>query len=692
MASIENPFRSNKVEYEDRAIVWLSDTTRKIGRSNKSTYVSGTRGSGKTSILRSLSTYHIMTNKALYRQFQGPCNWFGVFFQFNEAFSQILEHSSSGIINSIVGLTPEALTNRRYIIFTQYVELKILSHTLRSIVDLRHQGFLSYNPDDEALSVSRLMAASLSFLAPKPLDHNLRSFSDLDTEISKYLEQLYNDAFYANPLDDSRFRAVEPGRIIRQTADDVISILESKMLSKRRPLVLRVLIDDCETLSKEAQTFLNSLVRTARYPVSWVLSYVSGLYDAVTTVINNQSLTDADRSLVALDNMKDAEFMQLCCNVASLRLFHIMRQHAQAGEISIGDFSPLRFFDLKARLGETSLNQIIHRFIGRGIGQAAEQIAAEAETAREFFRLHVTAKDQDQLLVQKSVPPYVEAETLRYVDNKLRQGLLRGRSLVSLKQSLANRQAISFLAICQRLGLESIPYVGFRIVIGLSDTCIRDFLDIFGEIFEEAMFNTKGAKNGERFGKRLLSFCRSSHQIDLDVQRRAVLRAARMKMESVTSLAKPYQDEILRLVEGLGELTAFVQHEQSGRGSERGLFDVQVKEMVAYMRLVSRDEAYLLQILKRAEMNGFVRDEFNVGVPSAAEGQDVLRLRLHRRFAPIFGFSFRGPYNSNQLSEKKLLQLIVLRSNVAPKDWAIEALGRDDSRRDVDPRQISLFE
>ncbi|UIL26916.1 CpaF/VirB11 family protein [Rhizobium leguminosarum] len=83
---MQNPFGPNRIEYESRPVLWFSQKSREISTAKKPIFVSGTRGSGKTSILRSLSTIHILEDANLAKQV-GILPWYGVFFQLNETFS-----------------------------------------------------------------------------------------------------------------------------------------------------------------------------------------------------------------------------------------------------------------------------------------------------------------------------------------------------------------------------------------------------------------------------------------------------------------------------------------------------------------------------------------------------------------------------------------------------------------------------
>jgi hypothetical protein len=154
---MQNPFGPNRIEYESRPVLWFSEKAADISKAAKPVFVAGTRGSGKTSILRSMSTLHILDDRNLAEQI-GSLHWYGVFFQLNETFSPLIDNAVLSLIPEPIRLDPEAIKNKQFVIFSHYLELKIVERLLETLGSLRREGHLAYSATDDrdiALRVNR---------------------------------------------------------------------------------------------------------------------------------------------------------------------------------------------------------------------------------------------------------------------------------------------------------------------------------------------------------------------------------------------------------------------------------------------------------------------------------------------------------------------------------------------------------
>lgn len=661
---MQNPFGPNRIEYESRPILWFSQKSGAISTTAKPVFVAGTRGSGKTSILRSLSTVHILEDQNLAAQV-GQLGWYGVFFQLNETFSPLIDNAVLTLVPEHIRLDPEAVTHRHFVIFSHYLELKIVERLLDSLGQLRRDGHLKYSASsdrDVALSIHKDV---LHFI-PLPDRLDFFSIDELRSRITRYIDDCFNAFFFGAEGQYTRFNATDPGNIINKVAGAIVPLLDGPAFATGKTPYLKILIDDCEALTPLQQQFLNTLVRKTRGNVKWVLAYIGGLYDTIRTVIPGQSLSNADRDVENLDSTSDTEFGTLCENVSSLRLYYALPEELRDG---LKRKDPLAAFSLKKRLGKFSVNDIIERVIEAGHSDGRERLIALADEAQEFLSINLSKADQDQFALHRKSRPYAEGLALALMNPESKRRPLSTAEAMLLKRSIARKQSWAFLEACRILRLHDYPYVGHQIIIQLSDVCIRDFLDIMGEIFRRAV-----AASGD--ASRLLDFINSEASIPLEQQRQAVNAASQKKLDGLEALSHPYEEESVRMVRAFGYLTARLQTEFADENAlgttERGIFKIELNEMRTLAARLEYPSGKMDEVLRRAEKDGFIREVSAAGdleVERADGASKEMSIRLHRRFAPYFRCSYRGPYVTNTVPAARVVDLLFNRHR-NPEEWA----------------------
>ncbi|KFC74526.1 hypothetical protein FG93_01112 [Bosea sp. LC85] len=664
---MQNPFGPNRIEYESRPVLWFSKKAADISNAAKPVFVAGTRGSGKTSILRSMSTLHILDDQSLAEQI-GSLHWYGVFFQLNETFSPLIDNAVLSLIPEHIRLDPEALRNRQFVIFSHYLELKIVERFLETLGSLRREGHLDYSATDDRGVAFRINRDVLHFLKFEG-NPDFFGLDELKFLVSRYIERCFNAFFMGGRGSDSPFFATDPGSILSRVVSEVSPLIKGSAFQAKPPIKLKIMIDDCEVLTPLQQQFLNTIVRKTRGEVKWVLAYIGGLYDTIRTVIPGQSLSNADRDVENLDSVSDKEFAQLCQNVASLRLFYALPDKAR-DKLKIKH--PLTAFSLKRRLGVISLNQILERVIQSASPESSEgrqKLIRIADEAREFFELNMTRAQLGQLTPNSKARPYVEGLALSQMPDKERERRVPSIDVKALQRILARKQGWAFLEACRMLRLHEYPYVGHQIIIQLSDLCIRDFLDIMGEIYSRAVGRSASIS-------RILDFINSETEISIEQQRQAVISASEKKLQGLESLAQPFEEESVRMVRALGRLTTKLQTESDENDfigtTERGLFSINRSELRSIAAKMELPDSKIDEVLKRAEKDGFIREVSERGkLESPYENPDSteVTVRLHRRFAPHFRFSYRGPYVANALPAWRVVELLLTRKQT-PEDWA----------------------
>jgi hypothetical protein len=90
----------------------------------------------------------------------------------------------------------------------------------------------------------------------------------------------------------------------------------------------------------------------------------------------------------------------------------------------------------------------------------------------------------------------------------------------------------------------------------------------------------------------------------------------------------------------------------------------------------------LHDIFRKAEADGFLRevDEANRIKSRRDPKLGEFRIyRLHRRFAPYFRYSFRGPYEMFSLNDGAIVELLVGGNNFFVAEWVRRMATRGDS-------------
>ncbi|MBX5146683.1 ORC-CDC6 family AAA ATPase [Rhizobium lentis] len=683
---MQNPFGPNRIEYESRPVLWFSKKSSDISKAKKPVFVSGTRGSGKTSILRSLSTIHILEDANLAKQV-GTLEWYGVFFQLNETFSPLIDNAVLTLIPEPMKLDPEAVRNRQFVIFSHYLELKIIERLLETVSALRREGQLGYSATvdrDVAFEIHREALHFLEIVGRQ----DFFGLEELRALVSRYIDRCFNAFFTGSQKARELFFGTDPGTLINKVVKAIAPLISGPSFSRDHPLQFKIMIDDCEALTPIQQQFLNTIVRKTRGEVKWVLAFIGGIYDTIRTVIPGQSLSSADRDVENLDSASDAEFAALCQNVASLRLFYALPDSLK-GELRRSD--PLSAFSLKSRLGKVSVNQIIERVIETGSSDGRQRLIRLADEAREFFEFNISKAEKGQFPLNAKARPYVEGLALAQLGPETRRRPDRDIDASALRRIIARKQGWGFLEACRILRLHEYPYVGHQMIIQLSDLCIRDFLDIMGEIYVQEV--SGGSP------KRLLQFINTDHAVPFEKQRVAVTTASEKKLQGLQSLSQPFEEESVRMVRALGRLTSRLQtdviEKQMAATTERGLFRINRAEMRAIANSLDPLGTKIDEVLKRAEKDGFIREVSEAGTLESSENNaeaNEITVRLHRRFAPHFQFSYRGPYVVNVLPAGRVVELLLSR-NQTPEDWADSVLKElFPPADDLGLTQGSLFE
>lgn len=661
MVDLANPFRPTRFEHQHKKLLWLSHQTTRL-EEPENFYIQGSRGAGKTSILWSLNWEQRLNNPVVISQIKNRSNRFlSVYFRVPD-FS--VRPMSSADYSRVFECPSDDIDDAY---FTLYLEFVTAYLVLDAVEELRAHNALAV-ADEVIVAVVEDVLKAFPFLSEYEVvaDGTVRS-------LGQAFFLAFNDfrrfALSGDFIDKIRSFPVEREGSVLAEICSIVS-RRSNLFSEESSFHLKVCIDECEMLTSQQQRAINTLVRKSKHPIFWIISYVDKGYETTSTRMKGLNLSDADRTVVSLDNEPEFKFKRLCENVSRIRLNALFEEDVGVSDEEDADVNGR--FKLEDVLGPTFINDLFHAYYQSSLSKRRHPVQAVQELAqamnagdRAIPSLDLEPFDEREAS-SAEVPPYYQA----YIHYKLK---------IPVAPSANPRDArhhAAYLRRKQRAALvgffheakAGLPYSGWQCVVSLSDNCIRDYLEIMADIFDA---HAKGSV------KRAKSF--ASGRVSVEDQKNGIVRASRGKLESIATLSKDYTREAFRLVECLASLVRELQAPRPDgkflKTAERGVFriDIEGTPEGGAFRNIEEVERLLencdsLGYLKMERAHSEEGDLFSLHFESRR--RRVLSFRLHRRFAPYFGFSYRGPYETVPLPVEAVQQILANPIDIDPTSWA----------------------
>lgn len=643
---MQNPFRPARVEFERPGFLWVSQLAKRVMTSGQPVYIGGARGSGKTSILRTLSSREQLISPLIRPQL--PDEAF-------DNFSILLRVPThlEAVAQKILPQTGDATDNDiRYREFSLLLELHALQVALADLMALLDSG---------NASIDAMMFTRGSKVFARDTDLADRIHAQGETVDGIYLavsEQLHEVQTYIvrrQPDASTTEKTHKPGAAIASFARNILPAVRLLHNGTHTiPSRLRVCVDECEFLARDQQKFLNTIVRASEFPVTWVIAFVPQKFDRSNTIFEGSVLSGSDRQYIVLDDVSDSEFEQLCQAVASMRLFYAISEDFRTSRNLSFTTS---YFDLQRRLGRFTLADLSLRAIDRGVKRERPDFIQSAERlGEELARLSSPPSISNEFDFDKGETPVHLAYAMQRLGWTLPTELDR-RTIDSFKASLRKKSRAGFLGVCREFRVQKTPLAGHRIIMGLSDKCIRDFLNIMATLFETHF--SSGWDDDE-----LSSFVTNKGSIAYVTQRESIHRASKQKYDDLPQHFRSNIDQGQRLIDALGSLTYELQTSLEDRSTftlpERGIYRIDLSELDRISQgpqSVQRFE----QLIRIGRVEGYLRDVNADGGYASAEFESprrIIYVRLHRLLAPHFGLSYRGALHTVALPADLWLRIV----------------------------------
>jgi hypothetical protein len=392
----------------------------------------------------------------------------------------------------------------------------------------------------------------------------------------------------------------------------------------------------------------------------------------------------------------------LCEDVSAMRFWYSESTEERDDDAKLASILGNRYFRVKDVLGVTHINKLISQLLSSprlsARGESIEGIAsriAPLMNYKEFQTLqessgHDSFAEHDGPFEQRPLWQAFVLSRLNRLQNATTAKSKDDRA--RLAAALRRKQRAALLLLCKELRVQ-VPYSGWQVVLALSDKCIRDYLDIMGAVYDQRVRSSKISALQFRKG-----------MVPTEEQRAGIVRASWQKLEGIAKRTERYPKEAFKLVSCLGALQKRLQLgptvEEALRNPERGNFRVNFStDSGGYgegITGVTQDGIALAKsVLAECEVHGYLKpiakrstDERLRDLVSEREA-DERHFRLHRRFGPLFGYSYRGPYGEVPIPVDEIVAICINPTEIDAAEWAERVLAR------IAPRyagQFGLFE
>lgn len=652
-----SPFQYNRWETDEDHLIWLPPEFPEWEK-KRCVFITGSRGSGKTTLLKGFEWYQRLYNKSLRNQL-GPDpfekSYIGVYLN-------MLDFITAHFIN-----WPARKDNTNDVqweeenarVFSLYMEYQILQLLTRAIQGLRGEQILEFSIREEREAASRILLERPETKIWLPEDITDPRLGDLRLCFKKMNENIRACAIRGNDLQPGNgYPTLQMGKMLEEAAGILLGLCSQRgsdmgvnTKKNSRKWTMKVCIDQAESPEHYQQKAINTMIaRQETGEVSFAIASLEGRIDIGGTYIPRHPLTDADRMHQSLDEIyeKSSRFHEFITAVSELRF-----------EKSIGKEDVT--VDLRNVLGEWDINSLLYPKLKKSESEEVRNFIEKAKENRgirffDFRRRNLplqqlesfeTEERKDNLEeLSEFLPEDKEEEGgpgifpfyQTYLVKKLNLRLPHEESeeyeiRAQKSREIRKKMVAAMLCLCREFNCK-IPYGGYYMVISLSDSCIRDFLRQMHEIY------LIEGSTAEDFVKKRVNPLK---------QEKAIHNASNSRYAGISTTAPYHVLEVRNLIESLGKITAEIQSAYFDQSSlktiEKGRFNVK------YSSMKEDDSRNLRDILSIAKDCHYIKIIGNI------DNEREILFRLHRLFAPHFGFSYRGAYSNVALDGEDLLRL-----------------------------------
>lgn len=634
----KSPFAANRFEYRPRNLFYLQKVIFSQLEAPMPSFLVGTRGTGKTTMLKALNWKERIENEHLRQQLGPnpfPLPYIGVYIKLP---SRPLENIDSWLKDRNPSLYGEILS--------LYLDVSSLELFSDAITSLQSKDFLSFSTAKEYDLVSDLideyplLRTNFSKEVTRP---TLRSLKRTFKYIRESIERAARLGFHE--LETMKLDAIPQ---IGQFAIDITKMF-SKLISRsdNSEWYFKCCWDEGESLTSKQQIVVNTMIRLAEWPYFPVVAYVREPDDTVTTLFPKLTLQKADRNLIVIDDFSDDIFLDLANGVSTVRVREILKD-------------PETSFKVSHILGEININKLLQSILESSVREEAKKWLADSKELCElpFFTSH----DSSAIKMGEELPIYQTYLVTRLGLTLVTPGEAwerRGQESAELRKKMV----AAYLSLCQELRTD-VRYASAEMVLQMSDKCMRDFLLQMDAIFCRA-------------NKPLIQFI--EYHVPVQVQDAALKQASHEKDEFLLKSGVRTPGSTRKFIQGVAQLTARLQNQSHDsrhlRSSERGIFEIDTQSGTSK----SVDE--ILQVIVDASEAGFIRFVDREGTR--------WRFRVHTSLAATYQFSYRGAMYVTRIALNDIGKFIDSKDKEEVSKTVADIAARIDKEQ---PSSLTLFD
>jgi hypothetical protein len=463
MVNKTNPFNFGRREFEQKSSIYIPD--EKEGYltwiSGQQLLFEGIRGSGKTSILRSIeydTAWNISKTRLIFpTEIHIPSNpkHFGIKLKLEEMDVDRWE-------------SWKALEGRECAqsYFSTYIEYIILDNFLTALMDLMNNKAELFidREADEKLVEDILVAGFPGSFKPRLRENSLRAIRRIIQEnhnalrLNVFLKTQYKMMKEMHPI-------LSPGDLVRSFAK---GLREYYTVFKDSTII--PMFDDFNYLQSWQMQVINTAVFKTQTPVSYKLASVSGLRIDMTTQ-DGHELTENVIRKVMLPGLTPGKSRWEKVE----KKLDILVQGVCVSRIQ-ESYTPdcAKKFSYKAMLGESDIEKSLYKLL----------LSSEKDQAYDLLKnAQKKSRDSGNISITST---WMEQNNIRILKNKNDVVDEGKRKLIRRRDSSTYTNKWKYgasVAICNELDMN-FPYNGWQIILHLSYGSIREILRIFYYLWE----------------------------------------------------------------------------------------------------------------------------------------------------------------------------------------------------------------
>jgi hypothetical protein len=626
------PFNQARVDYEGTLLYHLPPVLHRMEQP-KPVYLIGTRGTGKTTLLKALEWRERLHNESLQRQLKlrGDAGRFderyvGVYFKLPKAQTYLIDRLLP------LGLESDDAGDRLYTDFLAFyfgiTWLELLADATDGLIQAL---VIDVAPEAEVQAIELIHAeyrdyeAVASYLDPKTcrtLPLLARGLREARRNFERSMQKRRHHDDIVNELTE-RFPIERLGKFAQFTAEVLQQLYPD---DEHRKWSFRVCMDEGEWLTKRQQRAFNTMIRTASWPLLPIVAYVA-LPQQPTETDSEVQVNKADVDIIVLDDLanKDGEFRTFVQGVADVRIQDVLNDASAT-------------VDLTRILGLLDLNALLEDILRRSLDPWAKKLLADAEERRQdTYFTEFPIDDEEQELhpaAPSTAPPIYQTYLVQRLNIAIPSTQVDAAERRRHQQELGKKMVGAYFAICQMVDTKP-RYASSNMLLQLCDGCVRDFLWQMHELWVER-------------GTDVAEFI--SRTIDPQAQNKALTRASEQKMTRIGDYVLTDTTATQRLVEGLATLAAELQRPpkatiladaRSLKTPEQGAFLLPGRVLSADPLDSGSEDDALYRLVAAAGVAGYLRMDY--------AKDSSWKFRVHTSLAAHFGFSYRGAYYDTRL-------------------------------------------